>query len=467
MEIKAYEQQLAQHQENFLALLDSAGLPTQNIFVPTRERFTVFANAGALLERLDDESKRNAIYVSKFFAAVSAGLFDAALNYIWDETILHLRLRIDAYDLEYFYDIAASEEKRKELKTIDDISKLTDEELLRGALKIDLISEAGHRNIDLVRYMRNNASAAHPNHLEITGIKLVAMAEDCLREVISTPLPPAAIEVKRLLQNVREDILSQDDAQHVAAHFPDMGPQRAQKLAKGLYGIFIKRDSSEAARQNIRHLAPLLWAYIDEDTRKDFGLKHAYYSANNHVAEKNYAHEFLRVVDGLGYITDQHRAIDVLAILDELSNAHSGFNNFYNEVLPARRLASIIGNPPNIPKGAEKKYIYTLVNTFLTNGNGIANSADIIYVELINGLKPRQAIYALGLIFDDVISSKLRVRLCESKYRQLIEILAPKISTHAAKQLLSEMASEGSKLSDFKNNKQLFDLFEKALAEIA
>ena len=111
MEIKAYEQQLAQHQENFLALLDSAGLPTQNIFVPTRERFTVFANAGALLERLDDESKRNAIYVSKFFAAVSAGLFDAALNYIWDETILHLRLRIDAYDLEYFYDIAASEIK--------------------------------------------------------------------------------------------------------------------------------------------------------------------------------------------------------------------------------------------------------------------------------------------------------------------------------------------------------------------
>lgn len=467
MEIKAYEQQLAQHQENFLALLDSAGLPSQNIFVPTRERFTVFANAGALLERLDDESKRNAVYVSKFFAAVSAGLFDAALNYIWDETILHLRLRIDAYDLEYFYDIAASEEKRKELKTIDDISKLTDEELLRGALKIDLISESGHRNIDLVRYMRNNASAAHPNHLEITGIKLVAMAEDCLREVISTPLPPAAIEVKRLLQNVREDTLSQDDAQHVAAHFPDMGPQRAQKLAKGLYGIFIKRDSSEAARQNIRHLAPLLWPYIDEDTRKDFGLKHAYYSANNHVAEKNYAYEFLRVVDGLGYITDQHRAIDVLAILDELSNAHSGFNNFYNEVLPAKRLASIIGNPPNIPKGAEKKYIYTLINTFLTNGNGVANSADVIYIELISGLKPKQAIYALGLVFDDVISSKLRVRLCELKYRELIEILAPKISTHAAKQLLSEMTSEGRKLSDLKSDNQLFDLFEKALAEIA
>ena len=187
-QITQYDKPLADHQQKFLSLLDSVGLPSTDIFVPVSERLVVFNNAHSLLERMDDTSKSEAVYVSKFFAAVSAGLFDAALNYIWDETVLHLRKRIEAYDLEYFYEIAASEEKRKDLKTIEDISKLTDEELLRGSLNIELISETGFRNIDLVKYMRNNASAAHPNQLEVTGLKLISMAEDCLKEVISTPI---------------------------------------------------------------------------------------------------------------------------------------------------------------------------------------------------------------------------------------------------------------------------------------
>ncbi len=207
-----YDKQLEQQQEKFLILLGNNGLPTEGIFVPIKERIAVFSNANSLLDNIDNGQRSEAIYVSKFFAAVGAGLFDAALNYIWDETILHLRKRVEVYDLEYFYEIAASPDKRKDLKTIDDISKLTDDELLRGALKIDLISETGYRNMDLVRYMRNNASAAHPNQLDITGLKLTSMAEDCLREVISTPIPPAAIAVQKLLENIKTTAMTASDA---------------------------------------------------------------------------------------------------------------------------------------------------------------------------------------------------------------------------------------------------------------
>lgn len=465
-QLQTYNQQLAEQQERFLVLLRNAGLPSEGIFVPILERVTVFANANSLLDKMGSPAKEKAIYVSKFFAAVSTGLFDAALNYIWDETVLHLRKRIEAYDLEYFYEIAASEDKRKDLKTIEDISKLTDDELLRGSLKIDLITETGFRNIDLVRYMRNNASAAHPNQLEITGLKLISMAEDCLREVISTPIPPAAIAVQQLLANVRDGSMTQQDAEQVAVHFPDMGPDRTQRLAKGLFGIFYKRDTSESVRQNIRFLAPLLWPYIDEDTRKYFGIRHAFFSANNHAAEKKYAREFLSVVDGLAYITDQQRAVEVLTIVSELENAHNGFNNFYNEVLPARRLLSILGTPPTVPVGAEKQYIDTLVSVFLTNGYGTANSANTIYLELINGFTPKQALYAAVLIFDEGISSKLRVSLCARKYKEMITIVEQKISTHAAKQLIQEIKSEKQPLDEIRANKKLRALADIALTEI-
>lgn len=466
LQIGQYDKQLAESQERFLELLGSAGLPTNDIFVPLQERVTVFANAQSLLGKMSDEARSSAVYVSKFFAAVSAGLFDAALNYIWDETVLHLRKRIEAYDLEYFYEIAASEDKRKDLKTIEDISKLTDDELLRGSLKIDLISETGYRNIDLVKYMRNNASAAHPNQLNISGLKLISMAEDCLKEVISTPIPPAAIAVQQLLSNVRESEVSVADAKEIAAHFPDMGPDTTQRLAKGLFGIFYRRETTEPMRQNIRLLAPLLWPFVDEVTRKSFGIRHAFFSANNHVAEKKYAREFLNVVDGLGYITDQQRAVEVLSLVDELENAHNGLNNFYNEVLPAKRLSSILGSPANVPVGAEAKYISTLVKVFLTNGYGTANSANVYYLELIKDLTPKQAIYAVALIFDEGISSKLQIPRCEAKFYEMIDLVEKKISTHAAKQLIEEIKSHKYSLSSIRAEKKLKALADTALTEI-
>ncbi|MEN9921099.1 MAG: hypothetical protein RLZZ517_77 [Candidatus Parcubacteria bacterium] len=461
----SYNQELESKEGHFLSLLESVGLPINDIFVPIKERTIFFSNASSLLAQMSPEQKFQAVYISKFFAAVSVGLFDAALNYIWDETILQLRKRIEVYDLEYFYEIAASPEKRKDLKTIDDISKLTDDELLKGALKIDLITEVGYRNIDLIKYMRNNASAAHPNQLKITGLKLTSMAEDCLREIISTPIPPAAIAVQKLLENIKNTEMSKEDAKDVAVHFAAMGPEPIQRLTEGLFGIFYKRETTEPVRQNIRLLAPLLWPYVDENIRKSLGIKHAYFSANNNIAEKGFAKEFLAVVDGLKYITDPHRTVEVSTILEELKNAHGEFNNFYNEVLPAKRLRSVLGNPPKIPNGIEQKYIATLVEVFLTNGNGVANSANDIYLDLIKGFNPRQSIYAIGLIFSDIISSKLRIKLCQQKYFEMIGYLKEKISIQSAKRLIEEIESLKIPLDEIRSNENLKELAEIAIKE--
>ena len=92
--------------------------------------------------------------------AVSAGLFDAALNYLWDETIGELRKRIVAYDLNYFFDQAVTDpDKRKDLREPADLAKITDDELIRAAAKIGFISPVEQQQLDLVRYMRNHARA--------------------------------------------------------------------------------------------------------------------------------------------------------------------------------------------------------------------------------------------------------------------------------------------------------------------
>lgn len=93
-------------------------------------------------------------YISKFLVA-AAGLFDAVLNYMWDETIFQLRKRIENYDIEYFYDVAVLSEKRKKLSGVKDLPKFDDSELIKGAREIDMISDVGYNHLDYIKYMRN------------------------------------------------------------------------------------------------------------------------------------------------------------------------------------------------------------------------------------------------------------------------------------------------------------------------
>lgn len=86
-------------------------LPVDKVLVSISERKKVIKNFDDALVLLNTDYRLEAFYISKFMAAVSAGLFDAALNYLWDETIKQLRIRVSHYDIQYFYDISVQSDK--------------------------------------------------------------------------------------------------------------------------------------------------------------------------------------------------------------------------------------------------------------------------------------------------------------------------------------------------------------------
>ena len=100
-----------------------------------------------MISQIEPNEKEQSLYLSKFIAGVASGLFDAALNYLWDETILQIRKRVVQYDLEYFYDNAVTGEKRKRLKDENDLSKIDDYDLIKGAKEIGLISDLGFKHL--------------------------------------------------------------------------------------------------------------------------------------------------------------------------------------------------------------------------------------------------------------------------------------------------------------------------------
>ena len=104
----SYDTQLRDFENGLQTFLATHNLPTEGIFVGIPERTNVFKNVDSVLDQVGYAEKEQSIYLSKFIAGVASGLFDAALNYLWDETILQIRKRVIQYDIEYFYDNAVT-----------------------------------------------------------------------------------------------------------------------------------------------------------------------------------------------------------------------------------------------------------------------------------------------------------------------------------------------------------------------
>jgi len=462
-----YDLQLEQFETRLLSLLAHCELPTESIFVSIGERINVFKNLDSVVTKLNDEQKQSSIYISKFIAAAASGLFDAALNYLWDQTILELRRCAAQYDLSFFYDNAVSPEKRKDLKDESDLVKLTDSELIYGAREIGLISEVGFKHLDYIRYMRNWVSAAHPNQNEITGLQLISWLETCIKEVTSLPLSSVAVGTKQLLRNIKNESITSDDAKQIATSFVNLTQDQVNSLASGLFGIYTRPETSPQTRQNIHQLLPLLWDRVDESTRQQFGIKYGKFVVNSDKDEKELARQFLQIVLAESYIPDDLRATEIKIALDNLLSAHREFNNFYNEPPFARQLQSLVGEAGKIPEQVYKPYVLGIVEVFLTNGNGVAFYVEPIYKKLLDLFDQKQALIAICSFMETNIASRLQFTLCQKKFQELLDMMKSKVSAPAIQALIAKLQNFTGPLDKMKDDatiKRQLAILQKILA---
>src|SRR5207253_2798326 len=110
----------------------------------------------------------------------------------------------------------------------------------QGAKEIGLISALGFRHLDYIRYMRNWASAAHPNQNEISGLQLIGWLETCVKEVISLPLSQIVVDIRKLLSNIKTNSISEAEGREIGAFFLSLTQDQANNLASGFFGIYTR-----------------------------------------------------------------------------------------------------------------------------------------------------------------------------------------------------------------------------------
>ncbi len=446
---------LTEYDEKMLTVYDYLGLPKEKILVGVDERIKVFKNIDDVVSLLDSEIANKASYISKFLSAVGAGLFDAALNYLWDETVNQLRYRISQYDIQYFFDLAVTTDKRNKLSTESDLTRIDDSELIQGAKEIGLISDVGYRMLDNIKFMRNWASAAHPNQVELTGLQLISWLETCIKEVISLPLSNITIEIKKLLNNIKNNEITETEAETIIQFFASLTKEKADSLCNGFFGIYCRDDMTLETRKNIKRLLPSLWNLVSEETKWNIGIKFGKFQVNNDQNQAKLAREFLQIVDAESYLPENIKVAELKIELEHLHVAHnSPINNFYLEPPYAEHVKRLLGDNV-IPKAIIDYYIKVIIDAFLTNGNGVCWGADSIYRELISKFTQRQFLFAITSFTIDKIASKLQFDLCIQQYKELLLIAKENVTAPVLIDLINELETYNVSLSELRKNEKL------------
>lgn len=406
--------------EGFNNYLVTLGLPTDNVLIEKEERLIVIDNIPRVVTKLDENKRSEAMYISKFIAACGAGLFDAALNFLWNETIVNLRNKVIRFDLEYFLDSVITEpKKRAAVKSEEDINKIEDWELIKGCKDTGIITDIGYKHLDFIRDMRNYASAAHPNQNNIDGLQVSSWLQTCIKEVLSKEPEGPVMEIKKLIHNLRYKEMTEEDTPIIFGNINKLPEELVDSLLKAIFGMYCTSDVSIQIKNNVKLIAKNVWENSSRQAKCETALKYAIFAANGEVDRRKIAHDFLVIVEGLSYLPDDQKIADMDEKIRLLYNAHFAYDNFYNEPVYAKELIKYIPKTGEVPEILREKYIKTVLLCRIGNSYGISETGQVYYDKMISLFTEKDFVTFCKLLKDQDIRNALNYKCCARIYKRL------------------------------------------------
>lgn len=411
--------------------LAELSLPTDDVLVPVNERKIVIDALAGAISVLPITDRQKATYLSKYVVAASLGLFDAALNYLWDETIQALRRLVATTDLAYFFDTAEKRpEHRKKLSGPDDLAAIEDFVLLDTCARIGLISDLNRERLRHVNYMRNHASAAHPNQNSLNGSEMIGWLANCIRYAITAKPDLGVVHTQRLLQTVRERAMSPTDIPLIVSEIQKLPQERIDDLLWTLFGMYTTEGRSANVHVGVEQLGPGVWQAASEARRYEVGARHAEFMRRGEQARRQLADDFLKRVGGEGYRSEDVLAFELLEKLRTLHHTHNAFNNFYNEWPHAMSLAVSLPVTKVVPRAALNGWVYVNVECWVGNGIGYRQGVDEkalpYYQANIDLFGEREIVEMLNLLSTEEFTVAFNTTKGDARLRQLTTQLRPR-----------------------------------------
>lgn len=425
------EKSISSFSPSMANFLREVGLPTEDIFSPVEERRKVISALADALAILPIEGREKAVYLTKFTVAVAVGLFDGALNYLWDETISALRRLVAEFDLGYFYSVAEKISSRnKNFASVEDLDLVDDHDLLEACRRIGLISDVNYRRLEHVNFMRNHASAAHPNENEIDGFEMLSWLTTCLRYAITAEPDLSVISIKRLLENIRTVIIPPSDFPIIGSDLERLTQERIDDLLWTLFGMFIDPRQTPSTKTNINGIAQYVWPASSEDRKYEIGARFGVFRKNADIPRKEASQEFLQLVNGQNYKDEDSLAGELIEKLGILKSVHFGIDNFYNEYPHVKALGDSLPANGVVPRAARSLWVKVIGICYAGNGRGYKKGVDEgalpYYIKFIDNFSEPEIVEFLYLMKDAEFTSAFSRSMVDRRVRKMVNRLKSK-----------------------------------------
>ena len=321
--------------------------------------------------------------IARMCVAVRAGLFDGAINYAWNATVLHLRQRMRDFGLPVMSQIL---QRRFEE---DDLVDLQDNETISLCLKLNLITEDGYFFLDQCRGTRNNFSAAHPAIGKINDREFITFLNRCVRYALLDESPLIGVDFSAFITAIKGSRFTEGQCDAWVARLDGTHEPQRQLLFGTLHGIYCDPASPEPSRLNSLDLCSAYHPKFTEATKSDLIDRHSDYLAEGDIQRHSASQQFFEKLGLLALLNEAERHSVISAAVRRLWNIHLGMNNFYNEPPFAERLMNLSEVDP-IPETIQEQFVHTVVGCFIGNGYGVSNHAVPFYEAMIQGFSPRE-----------------------------------------------------------------------------
>lgn len=466
LEVTVYENQSLVPFSNFELYLSKLGLPHEGIIASERERNLMRKILPETIQDLSAETKRDAIYLSKFVASSAIGLYDAALNYLWNEVVVSLRSKVNVYGLDLFFDAAVGGELRETYNTIEDLTSIKDNTLIDTSRKLELISDILHEKLKHILYMRNNIGASHPNGENIRTLQLLSWLETCVKDVINDKPSEAALFIQQLIINLKKEDLVLDQARldQIGESLKVQHTRISGNLIVTLFSIFTKKNTPPVVRNNILKLAPVVWETSPDNKKYEIGFKLDQYSLNLDDELLSLGNSFLEKCDGITYKTEGTKSRELNELLNRLLDTHNSLDNYHHEVPIAKRIKKYIREETDILTSNEDKLIKTILICRVGNGRwycrGVSPVAKPIYNEIIRLFNSKQVNKMLRFLHEPEIRNMLFNKDCVYQTKATLNLINLDLQEGRTKEAI-EFIREN--IDNYKSNiftkKELYNLY--------
>lgn len=357
--------------------------------------------------------------LAKACVAVSSGLFDSAINYIWNISVIELRNKVKKFGLnvvEQVTDRSSFDEKI--------LLNMKDAELLTLCLKLNLITEDGDFFLSQCRDIRNNFSAAHPVVGKIDDSEFISFVNRCAKYALGTDNNPVGVDIKSFIKAIKNGKFDKEQRKIWVKKIEDTHEAQRNLLLITLHGIFCDPDNNEQSRVNSLEVCSSLSADFTPKDKEDLINKHSEYIEKGDKKRRKASVQFFEKLKLLTLLDKSEWHSLISNTCSKLKSIHQSFDNFYNEPPFAERLLEL-SEQAETPDTVKNSFVKIITMCAIGNQYGTSESAYISYKKMVGNFSPSEIQILIELPErKGVISNRIKAyKRCKNRYVELIKLV--------------------------------------------